>query len=90
MYRIVRIRTHNGEDKPDPSNRIGRVMDIDPNAIIIGRRFYMDCVFPGMLKSMITSPVVEWEYTETGLRVMTLNSIYDFEEVRDGDTTGDL
>lgn len=90
MYKIIRISTHSGENKPDPTNRIGRIMDIDPNTIIIGRSFYMDCVFPGMLKSMITSPVVEWKYTKTGLRVMTLNSIYDFEEVRDGDTTGNL
>ena len=90
MYKILRIRTHSGENKPDPTSRIGRIMDIDPSTIIIGRSLYMDCVFPGMLKSMITSPVVEWKYTKTGLRVMTLNSIYDFEEVRDGDTTGNL
>ena len=80
MYRIVRIRARNGKDKPDPSNRIGRVMDIDPSTIIIGRSFYMDCVFPGMLKSMITSPVASWDYTENGLRIITANSIYDFEE----------
>lgn len=81
MYKIIRISTHSGENKPDPTSRIGRIMDIDPNTIIIGRSFYMDCVDPGMMKSLITSPVVMWEYTDFGLRIKTMNSIYELEQI---------
>lgn len=82
-YKITRIRTSSGDDKLDPSNRIGRVMDINPNLIAIGQCFYMDCVIPGMMKSLITSPVVEWKYTVDGLRITTQNSIYDLEETNE-------
>lgn len=81
MYKIIRIRTHSGENKPDPTSRIGRIMDIDPNTIIIGRSCYMDCIDPGMMKSLITSPVVMWEYADFGLRIKTMNSIYELEQI---------
>lgn len=81
MYKIISIKTHNGEDKSDPTKRIGRIMDIDPKTIVPGRCFYMDCVNPGMMKSLITSPVVMWEYTDFGLRIKTMNSIYELEQI---------
>ena len=81
MYKIIRIRTHSGKNKSDPTNRIGRIMNIDPNTIIPGRCFYMDCIDPGMMKSLITSPVVMWEYTDFGLRIKTMNSIYELEQI---------
>jgi hypothetical protein len=81
-YKITKIKTLDGIDKPDPAQRIGRVMVIDPNTIVIGRSFYMDCVEPGFFKSMITSPVASWEFKENGLRITTQNSIYELEEIK--------
>ena len=83
MYKIIRITDLNGDDKPSAAHRLGRVMDIDPNTIPIEKNMFMPCV--ELDKSIITTPVAKWQYTDGGLQIITRNSIYSFEVVEDYD-----
>ncbi len=79
-YRIAKMTDHRGNDKEDPTERIGRVMELNPDDIVSGKNLFLECVEPGFLKSMITTPVKKWKFTENGLQVTTRNTIYLFEK----------
>lgn len=81
-FEIVKIMDRNGKYKEDPNNRKGRVMELFPESIIIGKPLFLECVNPGFMKSMITSPVKKWEYTGDGIKITTHNSIYVLKEVQ--------
>lgn len=77
-YKIIRITDLDEIDKTDKKsrNRLGRIMEIDPKLIIDGQPYFMNCVYPGTHKCLLTSPV---KYVITfidGLIIKTENSIY--------------
>lgn len=80
LYKIIKMTDRKGSDKEDPTNRIGRIMELNPKDIVAGKSLFLECVKPGFLKSMITSPVKRWKFTEDGIQVTTKNSIYVFEK----------
>ena len=78
LYKIVKITDLDGKDKCDleSANRIGRVVDIEVDNIIIGHSLFMECIEPNFLKSIITSYVKNVMQAEDGLVITTTNSIY--------------
>ena len=88
-YKIVAIKDRYGDDKKDRDAvaRIGRVMSIkDTNDIEIGKRLYIECVYPSYFKSIITSNVVRVEPSEDlsicDFILVTENSNYLFKKAK--------
>ena len=82
MYRIKAITYHDGIEKQEESavRRLGRLIDIDPLMdIIAGKNCFLRC--QDFLKSIVTSPVIDFELKKNGeLIIKTKNSIYYLEE----------
>ena len=85
MYRIKSITYHDGIEKQEESavRRLGRLIDINPlTDIIAGKSCFMRC--QDYLKSIITSPVIDFELKESGeLIIETKNSVYYLEEEKE-------
>jgi len=81
FYKIIRITDLDSKDKTDEKSigRIGRIMHIDPVNVEYGKPLYMDCIYPGLHKSMITSHVQSILMFEDGMVLTTDNSIYHLE-----------
>lgn len=91
-YKIIRITDLEDQDKTDEKSqhRIGRIMEIDPNFIIDDHSYFMNCVYPGTHKSLITSPVKNVIKFPDGILIRTENSIYHMskEEYHSGEYWG--
>lgn len=83
-YEITGIydRKGNRKEDDDAQGRIGRVVSVAPEEIIIGKSLFLECIVPGFLKSLITSPVKKLEHYCDGIKITTRNSIYVLKEVQ--------
>ncbi len=85
MYRIKSITYHDGIEKQEEYavRRLGRLIDINPlTDIRVGKSCFLRC--QDYLKSLITSPVIDYELMESGeLIIKTKNSVYYLEEEKE-------
>ena len=83
-YRVDAITDLNNNPKTDPiaTSRLGRIVQFD-EPVAIGKPLFMECVFPGFLKSMITTPVEYSVSDGRDLVVVTKNSKYYLIMVED-------
>lgn len=85
MYKIKSVTTHDGIEKTDyaSKSRIERLVYIDPKDITPDERCWLRC--PDFIKSILTSPVEEYEINEDGsIDIVTKNSIYYLEPIPEG------
>lgn len=78
LYRIVMITDLKGNKKEDKEavDRIGRIIKLDKDTIVLNKRLFMTCVDPGFSKSIITSHVIRVDNADDGLIITTENSMY--------------
>lgn len=83
QYNIVKITDLKGNDKTDlkATGRLGRIVELDADDIKIGKSCFLECVIPGVHKSLITSNVLECIEAEDGLIIKTENSYYYLVDV---------
>lgn len=79
-YKIVKVTDHNGDMTPEMKARVGRVMNIEPEDIVIGVSNFFECIDPGYMKSIITSSVRSVDCDDKTLTIKTKNTIYQFEK----------
>lgn len=78
LYKLVAVTDLLGENKTDDEsvNRIGRIFEVNGGKIEYDKSLFMSCVYPGFLKSVITSHVKGLTRANDGLIITTENSIY--------------
>lgn len=54
---ITDLKGNKKEDK-EAVDRIGRIIKLDKDTIVLNKRLFMTCVDPGFSKSIITSHVI--------------------------------
>lgn len=83
-YIIKRITDLNGVDKTDQKakNRLNRVIKLSFDDIVINSPLFIECVYPGYHKSLITSKVKSYTIGNNELTITTANSIYHMEKCR--------
>jgi len=82
LYKIARITDHDDmiKEEPEAVSRMNRIIDLNLAEISIGKSLFMECVRPGFLKSIITSPVQAVYSVDNGAIIDTMNSYYYLEE----------
>ena len=91
IFKVVDVLDLEGNRKrsEDSLDRIGRVVKLSEDDIKIGERLFVECIQPGFMKSFITTEVscyspVGWNsIIENGLLIVTQNSAYLFQYLRE-------
>lgn len=89
LYRIDRICDKKFNDKIDEQamGRIGRIVKFYPKVQMRDFPVYLECVIPGLHKSLILSPLVDFDIVDReehgvdfDLVIETINSFYYFSK----------